>query len=107
MKQIALTLLTILILAAMNYAADNVGMLGFVTLFNGKDLTGWKADAAATQHWAVHDGMIDYNGKDGDLWSQKEFGNFILQVDWRWSRKPVEVERAIILPDGSQQGTMK
>jgi len=55
----------------------------------------------------VHDGIIDYDGKDGDLWSQKEFGDFVVQVDWRWSRKPVEVERPIIKPDGSQEGTMK
>src|SRR3989442_12245319 len=104
MKSIVLTLLTLLTLTP-THAADNQALPGFVALFNGRDLTGWKADAAASQHWAVHDGIIDYDGKDGDLWSQKENGDLVLQVDWRCPRKPFEVERPIIKADGSQQGT--
>ncbi|MGH9370698.1 MAG: family 16 glycoside hydrolase, partial [Vicinamibacterales bacterium] len=34
--------------------------LKFVSLFNGKDLTGWKIPAGDNGHWKVVDGVIDY-----------------------------------------------
>jgi hypothetical protein len=56
---------------------------GFRRLFNGKDLTNWKADAKAQEHWAVVDGVIRYNGKNQDLWTAKPYQDFILMIDWR------------------------
>ena len=44
---------------------------GFRPLFNGKDLTGWKADEQAKQHWRVADGIIKYDGKSRDLWTEQ------------------------------------
>lgn len=80
---------------------------GFVSLFNGKDLTGWKVPEGDNGHWRVVDGVIDYDAKseakgDKALWSKKSFKNFILKVDWRLKdevgfKHPVPV----ILPDGS------
>jgi hypothetical protein len=32
---------------------------GFVSLFNGKDLTGWKIPKGDNGHWKVVDGVID------------------------------------------------
>ena len=34
---------------------------GFVSLFNGKDLTGWKVPEGDGGHWKVVDGVIDYD----------------------------------------------
>src|SRR5262245_8167444 len=34
---------------------------GFVSLFNGRDLTGWKIPAGDNGHWKVIDGVIDYD----------------------------------------------
>lgn len=62
---------------------DNTPPEGFVALFNGKDLTGWKADEQAKQHWRVADGIIKYDGKSRDLWTEQSFTDFILKVDWR------------------------
>jgi hypothetical protein len=36
---------------------------GFVSIFNGKDLTGWKVRPGAPQNWAVKDGVLTGRGK--------------------------------------------
>jgi hypothetical protein len=64
-------------------AESAAGEDGFRPLFNGKDLTGWKADEQAKQHWAVADGIIKYDGKGRDLWTEQSFTDFMLKVDWR------------------------
>ena len=42
---------------------------GFVCLFTGLDLTGWKASDEQKKHWIMKDGVLSYDGKakaDGD-----------------------------------------
>jgi hypothetical protein len=56
---------------------------GFTALFNGKDLANWKTDAKQEEHWKVVDGVITYDGKTRDLVTEKNYGNFILYVDWK------------------------
>jgi hypothetical protein len=62
---------------------------GFIPLFNGKDLTGWKAPAGDNGHWKVVNGVIDYDARsespemDKSLWTEASFKDFILRVDWR------------------------
>lgn len=56
---------------------------GFTALFNGKDLSGWRSEGDAASRWQVKDGVIDYDGKGKDLWTEREYGDFILKVDWR------------------------
>ncbi|HEV8001339.1 MAG TPA: DUF1080 domain-containing protein [Planctomycetaceae bacterium] len=94
-------------------AADaplNVPPEGFVALFNGHDLTGWKglvdnpkkrpalsseqlaekqktADAKMRKHWKVVDGVLMFDGapfKDSDnICTEKQYGNFEMLVDWK------------------------
>jgi hypothetical protein len=79
---------------------------GFVSLFNGKDLTGWRAPQGDNGHWKVVDGVIDYDArseaaKDKNLWSEKEYKDFILRVDWRIKATPFRNRNArIVMPDG-------
>ena len=89
---------------------------GFVLLFDGKTLTGWKIPEGDNGHWKVVDGVIDYDGKseapgDKSLWTEKEYGDFTLKIDWRLTREPVEMEERIVLPDGSyalnEDGSLK
>ena len=65
----------------------NVPPKGFKALFNGRDLSGWKlddkTDPKLIQHWKVVDGVLDYDGRAGHLWTESSFGNFVLLVDWR------------------------
>ena len=37
---------------------------GFVSLFNGRDLTGWTYDDSG--HWGVEEGLLTYDGGDGN-----------------------------------------
>jgi hypothetical protein len=80
---------------------------GFTSLFNGKDLSGWKIPAGDNGHWKVVDGVIDYDAESEakaskDLVSEREFGDFELQVDWRIKATPfVNPNVPYILPDGS------
>jgi hypothetical protein len=91
-------------------AADNQPPAGFVALFNGRDLTGWKglpkgdlqnpakraqasaSDLAAAQkeadedmraHWMVVDGVIEFDGKGRSLCTAKDYGDFELLCDWK------------------------
>jgi hypothetical protein len=66
---------------------------GFVSLFNGKDFAGWKVPAGDNGHWRVVDGVIDYDAEseatgEKSLFSEKEFGDFVLKVEWRIKATP-------------------
>ncbi len=78
--------------------------LGFAPLYTGVDLAGWKADPANDGHWTPRDWVLDYDGKGKDLWSQKEYGDFVLIADWKFTRKPVEKENLVIDADGNDTG---
>ena len=87
-------------------AADNTPPEGFVALFNGRDLTGWKglagnpksrakmtpeqlaeaqkkADEGMRQHWKVEDGALVFDGKGRSLCTAKDYGDFEFYVDWK------------------------
>lgn len=80
---------------------------GFESLFNGKDLSGWKVPAGDNGHWKVVDGVIDYDARseakgDKSLWTEKSYGDFILLVDWRLKKEPGQKHGVpVILPDGT------
>jgi len=91
---------------------DNTPPEGFVALFNGKDLTGWKglldpkkkldnpinkaklspeelqkaqaeADENMRQHWKVENGEIVFDGKGRSLCTAKDYTDFEMWVDWK------------------------
>jgi hypothetical protein len=65
-------------------AKDNMPPEGFTTLFNGKDLTNWKASDKTKQHWKVMDGIFTYDGKEGkNLQTEKNYRHYIVHVDWK------------------------
>jgi len=88
-------------------AADNVPPAGFTALFNGKDLTDWKVPDGDHGHWKVTDGTIDYDAQseaagDKSLYSQREFTDYVLLLDWRIKSTPyVNPNVPYILPDGT------
>lgn len=114
MKLLAPTLLfSLAVLAAPAGAADNTPPDGFVALFNGKDLTGWKgllagpldnpakraaatseelakaqeaADRDMREHWSAKDGVLVFDGKGRSLATAKDYGDFELWVDWKIER---------------------
>jgi len=63
--------------AAAEEKAPAAGAGGWVSLFNGKDLEGWKP--VANGKWWVEDGCLvgtPVEAKGGDLFTEKEFDNF-------------------------------
>ncbi len=80
------------------------GSQGFKSLFNGEDLTGWEVPEG--ELWVVMDGVIDCDPKRApgvreNLWTEEEFSDFILYVEWRFTDTPTREDRPIILPDGT------
>lgn len=56
---------------------------GFTALFNGKDLTGWKA-TGKKEVWDVKDGLLYCQGGGGGwLMTEKEYGDYILSFEFR------------------------
>jgi hypothetical protein len=82
---------------------------GFVSLFDGKTFAGWKVPEGDNGHWKIVNGVIDYDASseapdDKNLWSEKEYGNFILLVDWRIKDTPYINPRVpIVKPDGTHK----
>lgn len=79
---------------------------GFVPLFNGQDLSGWKglvadpvkrakmdattlakeqqkADEVMRTGWKVQDGLLIFTGKGDNLCTEKKYGDFEMYVDWK------------------------
>lgn len=81
----------------------------WVPLFNGEDFTNWVVPEGDGGHWKVIDGVIDYDAMSQaegskDLWTEKEYGDFILRVDWRIKETPFINHRVpLILPDGTHK----
>lgn len=105
-----LSVAAMLLIAPIASAADNTPPAGFVALFNGKDLSGWKglvkspldnpfkraaastaelAEAQAKanedmrEHWTIDDGVLVFDGKGRSLATEKDYGDFELWVDWK------------------------
>ena len=83
--------LALLLLAGGAPAADHEitewSETGFVDLFNGKDLTGWRT----TGHWVVEDGVVTLRPREGEegwqrydayLTTEGTYRNFVLEVEF-------------------------
>lgn len=79
---------------------------GFTSLFNGRDFTDWIVPVGDNGHWKIIDGVIDYDAEseamgNKNLMSGKEYGDFVLYVDWRITATPwVNENVPLILPSG-------
>ncbi len=83
---------------------------GFVNLFNGKDISGWKglvgdpikrskmtaaelekqqqaANAKAKDDWVVKDGLLVFTGHGENLCTEKQYQDFEMFVDWKITDK--------------------
>ena len=105
---VAFLALALTALAPLATAADPPP--GFTSIFNGKDFTGWTVPAGDGGHWKVLDGVIDYDaqsqapGDDKNLWSVGEYGDFVLEVEWRLKETPfVNPNVPIIRFDGTHK----
>ncbi len=63
---------------------------GFVSMFNGKDFTGWRFEGKESppkelpENWSVADGLIKLSGGGKpNLGSAKAYGDFEMKFEWR------------------------
>jgi hypothetical protein len=80
---------------------------GFVSLFDGTDLSKWNIPVGDNGHWKILDGVIDYDARseatgEKSLISKEEFGDFVIKLDWRLKETPyTNPNIAYVLPDGT------
>jgi len=105
---------SLIIFLTLNFAGctpkqDSMAGDGWISLFNGKDLTGWELkEDGAEGIWSVLDGVIDCQPKiqprvDKALWSTESYQDFELHVEWRIKEKKGIYNVPVVLPDGSYQ----
>jgi hypothetical protein len=57
---------------------------GFVPLFNGRDLSGWKSYAGKAEVWAAEDGLIVCKGGGGGwIGTDRDYADFELRLEYR------------------------
>lgn len=65
---------------------------GFVPLFNGKDLTGWKTEG----NWVAEDGLLEIRPAEGKrgwkrykdyLYTEKQYKNYVLSLEYKLPKK--------------------
>ena len=54
---------------------------GWTQLFNGKDITGWRGKKEGG--WLVEDGVLTWQKKCGYIWTEKRYGDFTLDLDFK------------------------
>jgi hypothetical protein len=102
----SLLVLAVFVSFVAQLSADDAG---FKSLFNGKDFSGWTVPEGDNGHWKIVDGVIDYDAaseapKDKNLWTEKEYGNYTLRMEWRIKETPFNNPRVpIILPNGTHK----
>lgn len=100
--RLAATLILTLLPGAAGYAADDAKTGKWVSLFNGKDLTGWKPKITGyalnenfQNTFRVEDGLlkVGYDGYDkfagrfGHLFYEKKFSHYRFRVEYRFTGK--------------------
>ncbi|MEI8038005.1 MAG: DUF1080 domain-containing protein [Verrucomicrobiota bacterium] len=88
---------------------DQVKAAGFTRIFDGSTLNGWK-HTPDVSNWTAANGILRHNGRPGptsDLWSEPSYGDFTLVCDWRWSGRGPLKQQPIVMPDGSEHGTVE
>ncbi len=100
--------LACILLAGPLSSAASTPPTGFVSLFNGRDLSGWKVPTGDNGHWKVLAGVIDYDARsegsgDKHLWTEKSYANFVLRLDWRIKETTGLYPVPTVLPDGTHR----
>ncbi len=86
---------------------DSTSEEGFLTLFDGTDLSQWVIPEGDNGHWKIMDGVIDYDARseakgNKNLVTRREFGDFVLRFDWRIKETPfINPNVPYVLPDGT------
>jgi hypothetical protein len=87
-------LIPCLLLSAMAVAIPPDKKTKWTALFNGKDIKGWHSyHKDGVVGWSIEDGALTPDGTGGDLVTDKEYGNFELEFEFK-------------IPKGSNSGVV-
>jgi len=82
LKTINMNAIIVLLTAAICCAAP--AEIGFVSLFNGKDLSGWKLMGKEGRGYIIEDGLLECpSDGGGNLFTEKEYANFVFRFDFK------------------------
>lgn len=86
--------------------ADETAAPPTESIFNGKDLTGWKVPENNIW-WKVEDGILicqsDPARKGSNLWTEREYGDFVVECEYRYTG---EIDSGIFVRTDRQQVQM-
>lgn len=89
---------------AQNAGAKDFKKEGFISLFNGNDLNGWKIPQGDNGHWKVVNGVIDYDAlseaENKNLYTEQTFKDYQLHIEWRFKKHSNLYPVPTILPNG-------
>jgi hypothetical protein len=84
------SILIVLVLAVLGgilplaLAFDDSSPAGYVALFNGKDLSGWKVLGGKMDAWSAEDGLLFVKGSGGGwLLTEEKYGDFDLRLQFK------------------------
>lgn len=106
--------------AIVRHLAEMPAEQGFVSIFNGKDLSGWKglvenpikraamsaaelakkqavADQKMRDSWQAIDGDLVFSGHGDNIATVKQYGDFEMLVDWKLDPKGKEPDAGVYL----------
>lgn len=106
--------------AVVKHLAELPDGKGYVSLFNGKDLTGWKglvanpiararmtaeelaekqeaADRQMREGWYVEDGVLHFNGKGDNIATERKYADVEMRVDWKLAKEGKDGDAGIYL----------
>ena len=106
--------------AIVRHLAEMPGGEGYVSIFNGKDLTGWKglvedpikrakmsakelaekqaiADKEMRASWSAVNGDLVFNGQGKNIATVKQYGDFEMLVDWKLDKNGKEPDAGVYL----------
>lgn len=80
----------------------------YETLFNGKDFSGWVVPEGDGGHWTIDQYNIDYDAQSEaegtkHLFTEDEFCDYNLHVEWRFKEASGLHDMPTILPDGTYE----
>lgn len=81
---VSLLVVTVVLVATqVIHAKDSAD--GWVTLFDGTTLDGWRGykKDAAPKGWVIENGTLHRKGRGGDIMTTDQYGDFELTLDWK------------------------
>src|SRR6516225_8620805 len=107
-RYLCLASLAVLVCALSMAPAADTPPEGFTSLFNGKDLTGWKVlPGGKMEVWGAKDGLLFVDGRGGAwLMTEKEYGDFEIRLEFKMPKMGNSgvALRAPLMGDPAYQG---